>query len=448
MSDIENWEYDQKLISAKEAVSSIKSGDKITYGEFVLFPEALDSALAERAQELENVEITSVYFTKIPKVVEADPERKHFILNDHYFGPPSRRLHDRNLCNYIPNTYHQAPRAVRKYVDLDYAFITAGPMDPRGFFNFGLCNSGTTAVISKAKKIIVEVNRNVPYCLGGNQESIHISRVDGIVEGNNPALPEREFLEPTEADRQIAGHILKEIEDGACLQFGFSRFHNALGTLIAKSDLKDLGIHTELLEDYCVDMYNSGKVTGARKNIDKYKMTYTFAYGTNKLYGFLHHNPTCASYPVNYISDPRMIALNDRVVATYNAIEVDLFSQVSSESVGTAQKSGTGGQLDFIFGAFASHGGKGFICLNSTYTGPDGEVRSRIVPTLQPGSVVTVPRSIVHYVATEYGTAQMKGKSTWERAEALVNIAHPDFRDELIKNAADMKIWRRSNKIS
>ena len=178
--------------------------------------------------------------------------------------------------------------------------------------------------------------------------------------------------------------------------------------MIAESDLKDLGVHTEMLVDSMVDLYNEGKITGNQKTIDRFKMVYTFAMGTKKLYDFLHNNPACASYPVNYTNDPRVIGVNTKVVAINNAIEIDLFSQVCSESAGTAQISGTGGQFDFIFGAFNSRRGKGIIGINSTFTDKAGKVHSRIVPTLQPGSIVTVPRSIVQYVATEYGNVSSR----------------------------------------
>jgi acyl-CoA hydrolase len=201
-----------------------------------------------------------------------------------------------------------------------------------------------------------------------------------------------------------------------------------------------------MLVDSCVDLYNAGRVTGKKKNIDQFKMSYTFAMGTKKLYDFLDRNPTCASYPVNYINDPRVISFNSKVVAINNAIEVDLFGQVCSESVGTEQKTGTGGQLDFIFGAFQSKGGKGIISLSSTHKDKEGKLHTRIVPSVTPGSIVTVPRSIVQYVATEYGVVQLKGKSTWERAESLISIAHPDFRDELIRQADKMKIWIKGNR--
>lgn len=439
-------EYREKLISAEQAAGLVKSGDRLFYGEFVLFPQTLDEALSKRINELENLDLRGVCLTRIPKIVEADTERRRVILNDWHFGPLSRRLHDEGRCYYIPFTYHQGPRSIRKYREFDVAYITAAPMDKNGYFNFGLANSITGAVLTKTKTIVVEVNRNVPYCYGGNRESIHISKISHIVEGDSNPLAEAKPAVPKPVDIEIANHIMKEIEDGATLQLGIGGLPNLIGQMIAGSDLKDLGIHTEMLVDSCVDLYNAGRITGRKKTVDHFKMTYTFAMGTKKLYDFLDHNPTCASYPVNYVNDPRIIAMNNKVVAINNAIEVDLFGQVCSESVGPEQKSGTGGQLDFIFGAFMSKGGKGIISLASTYTDKAGNLRSRIVPTVQPGSIVTVPRSIVQYVATEFGVVQLKAKSTWERAEALISIAHPQFRDQLVREAQAMKIWARNNR--
>lgn len=440
-------EYRSKKLSASEAAGLIKSGDRIFYGEFALFPETVDRALGDRIGELEKIDIRSVCFTRVPEPVANDPERKHVIMNDWHFGKVSRELHGKNLCNYIPITYHEGPRICRKYINIDVSIIKTTPMDNSGYFNFGLANSVTGSHLSKSKKIIVEVNEKVPYCLGGNFESVHISRVDHIVEGDNHEILESPSTEPQDVDRRIAEHIMKEIEDGATLQLGIGGLPNLIGKLIAGSDLKDIGIHTEMLVDSCVDLYNSGRVTGRNKQVDHFKMAYTFAMGTRKLYDFMHMNPTCASYPVNYINDPRIISFNPKVVAINNALEVDLYSQVCSESAGFRQISGTGGQLDFIFGAFQSRGGKGIIAISSTHKDRDGKVHSRIVPTFSPGSIVTVPRSIVHYVVTEYGMAMLKGRSTWERAEKLIGIAHPDFREGLIKEAEKMKIWVKTNRI-
>jgi butyryl-CoA:acetate CoA-transferase len=441
-------DYKDKLVTPEVAAKTVKSGDYIYYSEFSLFPEAFDEALALRIEELNDLYLRSTSYTNLPKMVINDPERKHIKMHDWHFGPASRKLHTMGLASYIPIAYHQGPRIVRKYQYTDVAVVTTAPMDKSGYFNFGISNSVCGSYLSKAKKVIIEINENVPYCLGGNFESVHISNVDLIIEGKNLPLVQVPNAKVTDVDVKIAEIIMKEIQDGSTMQFGIGGLPNLVGKMIAESDLKDLGFHSEMMTDSCVDLYEAGKFTGRNKQVDHFKMAYTFALGTKKLYDFLDLNPTCASYPVNYINDPRIIALNPKVVAINNAMEVDLLSQVASESTGTRQISGTGGQFDFIFGAFNSTGGKGIIALSSTYTDKDGNAKSRIVPTLAPGTVVTTPRSIVHYVVTEYGIAMLKGKSTWERAEALIDIAHPDFRDDLVKEAQNMNLWVRSNRIS
>lgn len=441
MEALNRQKYQEKLRTAPEVAQMIKSGDEIFFSEFVLRPESFDEALAQRVDELSNIKIDGVCLAKVPRFIEVDPKRQHFIYHDWHFSGVGRKLYQQGLCSYIPFTYHQGPRVIRKYKNYDYVVVNARPMDNQGYFNFGMVNSLTSAAITKAKRVVVEINEKMPHCLGGNQESVHVSRVDFIIEGKNPPIPELQPAVPTETDYKIAEHIMKEIENASCLQLGIGGLPNVIGTMIADSDLNDLGIHTEMLVDSMVDLYNAGKITGNQKTIDRFKMVYTFAMGTNKLYDFLHQNPACASYPVNYTNDPRVMAVNSKVMAINSAIEVDLFSQVCSESVGISQISGTGGQFDFIFGAFNSRGGKGIISLSSTYTDKDGGIHSRIVPTLRPGSIVTVPRSCVQYVATEYGIVQLKGKSTWQRAQALIGIAHPMFRDELIRQAREMKIW-------
>lgn len=443
-------EYKKKLISPDQAAKLVKSGDWIQYGEFVCQPHACDKALARRKDELEDVKIRLVTMTWLPEVCKVDPERKSFIMNDWHFSGVSRKLQEADLCNYIPVTYHEGPAIYdRKYISLDVSFQPVTPMDKNGFFNIGTSNSLSGGVNRNAKIKVVEVNSSLPVCLGGYGESIHISDIDYIVESpdNLPPvnLPE---IAPTEVDKKIAGLILEEMKDGDCIQLGIGGMPNVVGAMIAESDLKDLGVHTEMLVDSFVDMYEAGKLSGKHKNIDPGKMVYTFAMGTNKLYDFLDHNPACAIYPVDYTNDPYLISRIDNMVCINNAIEVDLFAQVASEASVGRNISGTGGQLDFILGSFDSKGGRGYVALASTLTKKDGSLESRIVPGLSPGTIVTVPRSIAFTIITEYGKLNLKGKSTWERAEGLINLAHPDFRDELIKEAAKFKIWRRSSKIS
>jgi acyl-CoA hydrolase len=236
------------------------------------------------------------------------------------------------------------------------------------------------------------------------------------------------------------------MKDGSCVQLGIGGMPNAVGMMIAESDLKDLGCHTEMLVDAYVHMFNAGKLTGARKQLDPYKIVFTFALGTQILYDFINDNPWCATYPVNYTNRPSIAALNDNLVTINNAVEVDLYGQVCSESSGFRQITGSGGQLDFILAVYESRGGKSIVCLPSSYKDKDGKTRSRIVPFLPHGGIVTAPRSIAHIIVTEYGKFNLKARNTWQRAEGLINIAHPDTREELIKAAGEQGIWRNSNK--
>ena len=267
-----------------------------------------------------------------------------------------------------------------------------------------------------------------------------------IVGGNNAPMPQMGSVPATDIDRKVAELIVSEIPNGACLQLGIGGMPNTVGALIADSDLKDLGVHTEMYVDAFVDIANAGKITGRCKTIDRGRQTYAFAAGTQKLYDYLNDNPQCSSVPVDYTNDVRVIAQIDNFISINNAVDIDLYGQVNAESAGIKQISGTGGQLDFVMGAYLSNGGKSFICLSSTFKQKDGTVASRIRPTLSDGSIVTDPRSATQYVVTEYGMINPKGKSSWERAEALISIAHPDFREQLIADAEKMHIWKRSNK--
>lgn len=442
-------EYKNKLISPEKAAGLVKSGDWVQYGEFVCQPKTCDAALAKRKNELKDVKIRLVTMTWVPEVCKVDPERKSFIMNDWHFSGVSRKFQEADLCNYIPITYHEGPTIYdRGYTPVDVSFQPVTGMDKNGFFNISTSNSLSACVSRNSKIRVVEVNTSLPVCLGGYGESIHISDVDFIVESSdNPPPMNIPELIPTQVDRKIAELILEDMRNGDCIQLGIGGMPNVVGSLIAGSDLKDLGVHTEMLVDSFVDMYEAGKLTGKYKNINPGKMVYTFAMGTEKLYNFLDNNPACASFPVDYTNDPYLISLINNMVCINNAIEIDLFGQVASEASIGRQISGTGGQLDFILGSFDSKNGRGYVALSSTIQKKDGSLESRVVPGLSPGTIVTVPRSIAFTIVTEYGKFNLKGKSTWERAEGIINLAHPDFRDSLIAEAQEFKIWRRSNKI-
>lgn len=447
MTRREQEQYRQKLATAQQAAALVKSGDTVFLGEFVQGVEAVEAALALRKSELKDVILITTTRVKPLKCVEADPQRESFIWDDWHYSGLGRKFGEKGLASYIPLCYHQAPKNIALYEEPAVAMVQAAPMDVHGYFNFSTSCSMTPSYCRKAKKVVIEVNTSVPRCLGGMDEAIHISEVDMVVEGPNTPLVQLPTIPASEADQMIAKHVMGLIEDGSTIQLGIGGLPNIVGSLIADSDLKDIGVHTEMLADSYVDMFEAGRITGKRKAIDRGKMVYTFAMGSQKLYDFLDNNPVAAIYPVSYTNDPGVIGRNPKVIAINNALEVDLFTQVASEAAGTRQISGTGGQLDFILGAYMSEGGKGLICINSTFKKKDGTIGSRIVPTLSPGTIVTCPRSVVHYVVTEFGCAQLKAKSTWQRTEALINIAHPDFREQLIKEAAAMGIWRQSNKL-
>lgn len=438
--------YQEKLTSAEEAVKTIRSGDWVDYGWCVGTPRALDKALAERYQDLSDVKLRGGVLFERPAVMQVPETAEHFTWNSWHMSGVERKMVADGTAFYSPMRYSELPRFYRENVHVDVALIQVAPMDDFGYFNFGPSASHLKALCDVAKTVIVEVNRNMPRCLGGFDEGVHISKVDAIVEGENPAMWQLGSGKPSEVDEAVARQIVAQIPDGACLQLGIGGMPNAVGSMIAQSDLKDLGVHTEMYVDAFVDIAMAGKITCARKNLDRGRQTYAFGAGTKKLYDYLDNNPACMSAPVGYTNDVRVVAQLDNFVSINNAVDLDLFGQVNAESAGLKQISGTGGQLDFVMGAYLSKGGKSFICLSSTVTGKDGTVKSRIVPTLTPGSIATDPRTCVQYLVTEQGMINLKGLSTWERAEAIISIAHPDFRDELIGQAGAMHIWRNSNK--
>lgn len=439
--------YQEKLTTAEEAVKLVKSGDWVDFGWCVGHPDALDKALAARMPELCDIKIRGGIWLRRPAIFDVPDAASHFCWNSWHMSGIERKAIDEGIAFYSPMRYSELPRFYRENIAApDVVMIQVTPMDEQGYFNFGPEASHLAAVCEVGKKIIVEVNRNMPRCLGGFEADIHISDVDLIVEGTNPMPGQIGSVPPTEVDKTVAAMIVNEIPNGACLQLGIGGMPNTVGSLIAESDLKDLGVHTEMYVDAFVDLAMAGKINGSKKNIDKGRQVYGFGGGTQKMYDYLHNNPACMSAPVNYTNDVRVISQLDNFMSINNAVDIDLFGQVSSESSGIRHISGAGGQLDFVMGAYLSKGGKSFICLSSTFTDKKGVMHSRIRPTLADGSIVTDTRANVMYVVTEYGMVNLKGLNTWERAEALISVAHPDFREELIRSAAEMKIWRKSNR--
>ena len=443
-------EYSKKLISAEEAVKVVKTGDWIDYGWCVSTAYDLDKALAKHVEEqqLEDLKFRGGICMWRPAVFDVTDAGRRITWNSWHMSGIERKAINEGIAYYSPIRYSELPRYVRENaVPADVAMFQVAPMDEHGYFNFGPSASHMMAVCETAKCIIVEVNENIPRCLGGFEESIHISKVDYIVQGSNPSIAELGGGgAATEVDKAVAKLIVEEIPNGACLQLGIGGMPNAVGSLIAESDLKDLGVHTEMYVDAFVDIAKAGKITGAHKNLDRFRQTYAFAAGTKKLYDYVNNNPECMSVPVDYTNDVRTISALDNFMSINNAVDVDLFGQVNSESAGIRHISGAGGQLDFVLGAYLSKGGMSFICCSSTFKTKDGQLKSRILPTLNQGSIVTDTRANIHYLVTEYGKVNLKGLSTWERAEAIISVAHPEFRDELIKEAEKMHIWRRSNK--
>lgn len=443
-------QYNEKLTTAEEAVKVVKSGDWVDYSFCANHPVALDAALAKRLKE--DKSLTDINFRGgiamwQPEVTKLDDALGRITWNSWHTSAIERRLMSTGFCFYNPLRYSEMPVYYRQHIKhVDVAMLQVTPMDAHGYFNFGLSASQLGALCEVADVIIVEVNKNIPVCRGGHDVSIHISDVTMIVEGDNPPVAQLVSGEPSDVDKAVAELIVPMIPNGACLQLGIGGMPNAVGSLIAKSDLKDLGVHTEMYVDAFVDMANAGKITGKYKTIDRGRQVFTFAAGTDKMYEYINNNPAVMAAPVDYTNDIRNISALDNFMSINNAVEVDLFGQVASESSGVRHISGAGGQLDFVLGAYLSKGGKSFICCSSTVKDKDGTLKSRIRPTITPGGIITATRANIQYLVTEYGIVELKGTTTWQRTEKIISVAHPDFRDELIKEAEKMNMWKLSNK--
>lgn len=438
-------EYRSRLRTPQQAVRAVKSGDWIDYGTALSMPVLLDQALAERRDELQDVKIRGNLLFGPIRAVECDPAQEHFIYNSWHCSAYERALCDRGLCYFIPTIFRNLVAYYRHFLTVNVAMMSVTPMDRHGYFNVSTSVGMAKGIMDKADIVIVEVNEKLPRVLGGADESIHISEVDMVVEGEHGPLPALQPIYETETDRKIASQILPYIVDGATLQLGIGSMPAALGRIIAQSDLKDLGMHTELLSDAYLEMANAGKLTNRRKNHFRGKGVFATGFGSQALYDWVDENPGLIGFPLEYVNSAEVIGQHDNMVSICSCISADLYGQVCAESTGTRQISGTGGQLDFLTGAAMSRGGKAFICMPSTFVDHDGRVHSRIVPTFD-GDIVTSPRSQSYFLVTEFGAVNLVGRTTWERAERIISLAHPDFREDLIRAAQRQKIWRRSNR--
>ena len=378
-------------------------------------------------------------------MVECDPSREHFLYNSWHCSAYERKLCDRDLCNYIPMVFRNVVPYYRHFLTVNVAMMCVPPMDKHGYFNLSCATGVARGILEKADVVILEVNERLPHILGGFDEFIHLSEVDYVVEGPHAPLPQFPVAEAAEEDRRIAEQIVPFVKDGATLQLGIGAMPNVVGSLLAQSDLKDLGMHTELCGDAYYELYKAGKLTNARKTIHRNKGLTGIVFGSQTLYDWVDRNPFVTVAPLEYVNAPETIAQLDDMISINSCIAVDLYGQTCAESAGLRHISGTGGQLDYLTGAAMSRGGKAFICMTSSFVDKGGIRRSRIMPHFA-GDIITGPRSQAYYIVTEYGVVNLVGRSTWERAELLISIAHPDFRDELIAAAQEQKIWRRSNK--
>jgi acyl-CoA hydrolase len=432
-----------KLISADAAAALVKSGDWIDFYGGLGQPDLFDQALARRKDELRNVKIRTCVSFSPRAVIQADPTGEHFLWFNWHFSAYDRGCNVDGRCNYIPMNFGELPGYYRRFVEPpEIACLKTCPMDEHGYFNFGGTVGYGRALTERAKVVIVETCEAMPYVYG-QEESVHVSEVTHVIDGGKGSLPELPNPPITDVDRKVAALIAAELEHGSCLQIGIGGMPNAVCTALKDAGLKDLGIHTEMFVDGMVDLIEAGIVTGARKQLNPYQSVYTFAAGSRRMYDFMDRNPRVVSYPVDYTNLPENIVRNDKVMSINNTTQIDLQGQAASESDGHRHLTGTGGQLQFARGAYASRGGKSFICLASTYD-KRGERRSRIVSTLTPGNIVTTPRTDVMYVVTEYGIVNLKGKSVAERAKALIGIAHPDFREPLEREARERHLVPRT----
>jgi len=428
-------EYKRKLVSPDQAALAVPYGGTLIHGLSMAEPPALLGAIAARVASggLGDITVYALLPTETACKSILAPELAGAVKAFTWFvSACDRQLVDEGIEDFIPCHFHQVPRLITDGPPLDVCVTTVSTMDEHGFFSLGTANDFTSTAARKAHKLIVEVNRNMPRVFG--QSHLHISEVSLLVENHVPVRPFPEEP-PKEADRVIGQKVAELIPDGACLQLGVGSVPGAVADYLM--DHKDLGVHTELFGPSLVKLIRAGVVNGRRKSLHPHLHVYTVAQGGPDMLRFMHDNPSMASFPVSYVNDPRIIAKNERMISINSLIQVDLTGQCNAEFLAGHQISGTGGQLDFVRGAYDSPGGKSILAFRSTAR--DGKI-SRVVPRLEVGAAVTTPRMDAHYLVTEHGVVNLKGKSTKQRAQAIIGLAHPDHREQLERQARKLRL--------
>jgi len=427
-----NWEeiYRRKVTSVDQALAAIQSGNRVYLGGGAGVPKALIDGLTARANELRDVELTHILtFADAPYV---EPQyQKSFRVNALFIGPNVRQAVQKGQADFTPVFLSEIPDLFRNGpLQIDVVLMSISPPDEHGFCSFGVEVGTTKPAAESARVIIAEVNRQMPRTLGDS--FIHVSRLHHIVEVDYP-LPEAPQGGSSDEHLRVGEYIAEMIPDGATLQMGIGSIPDAV--LQNLGSHKDLGVHTELFSDGIIDMVEAGVITCSRKTFHPGKIVAGFLFGSKRLYEFVHNNALIELHPTDYVNDPFNIAQNEKMVAINSALQVDLTGQVCADSIGPRIYSGVGGQVDFIRGAARSKGGLPIIAFLSTAR---DDTISRIVPLLYEGSGVVTTRNDVHFVVTEYGVASLYGRTVRERAQELIRIAHPKFRDELAAAAHEL----------
>ena len=424
--------YQHKRMSAPEAIRQVRNGDAIIVPTGVGEPPTLLTALSEQRRDFQGVKVCQILAMR--KYGYIDPTTTEHVRHvAFFFGGATRAGGQEGWIDFIPNYFSEIPAQIeRGQIAADVVFAMASPMDEHGFFALSLGADYTMAAVKKARAVVLEVNPNVPFAFGNCH--VHISQVAALVESDAPVM-EVGLPKIGPVQQAIGKYVADLIDDGSTLQIGYGGIPDAV--VMQLTGKKDLGIHTEMIGDGIMTLVEAGAVTNRRKNFMPGKMVATFGLGSAKLYRFMHRNPGLEMHPVEFTNDPAIAGQNDKLVAINATLQIDFLGQCGSESLGHAPYSGTGGQADFVRAANRSRGGKAFIVLPST---AKDDTISRIVPSLSPYTHVTTSKNDINYVVTEYGVAQLRGKSMQQRTQELINIAHPKFREELTAQARQLKI--------